>query len=213
MYPQFSFVRKSILAACLFAGAVSGTRAQTVINLTVNIFDSSAVVITGTGDNAIANYTASSAVAFSIRLVGLFSADVDIVENPTAVATGSTLASYGSDPIDNVLTRTNPGKQNLVIRHSLSSANSFSTSNSAFTGTGTFDLTSFSPTFVAAGYVGNIIAGDGSTVVGHFSVVSTDPSASSVPEPSTYAALAGFFGLAIAVVGKRRNRSASVVSS
>ncbi|HAV63336.1 MAG TPA: hypothetical protein DCY13_13345 [Verrucomicrobiales bacterium] len=187
------------LAVLILVGAgVTSSKAQL---LTIDISNPSAVVFTGTGQFASANFTGAS-TTFPVRLLGFFSADPgqDTINNSS-----STLFTSGSSAALNyALTgRFIPGQTTLVLRNEFGSGHSFSTSSAGFTGSATFDLSSYSSLLPAVGTVGNISASDGTStvVVGTFEVVP-------VPEPSTIALLA-FAGVAFVAWRRTAGRKAA----
>ena len=167
--------------------------------LVVNVSNPSAVTLTGTGTFASANYNGGTTAAWPVRLAGFFTS---AQSNIDVTATSTTLKTTGADhTIGYALLRVGAtGATTLDFRKDGgNSQENFSTGSAAFTGTATFNLSANSAALPASGASGNILAADGSTVIGTYSVVT-----SAIPEPSTYAVIMGPIVLGFAFFRRRR---------
>lgn len=165
--------------------------------LFINVANSAAVTFTGTGAFAANNYSVTGTQAFPVRLTGFFTADqsnFDFLDNSSTLATTGAGHSLGRA----FLRVGAGGPRTLLLRQNGNSQELFSTSSAAFSGVAMFDLSSVAPYLPSVGATGNILAADGTTIVGTYSVVSA------VPEPATYAAFAGIGALALALRRRRR---------
>jgi len=165
--------------------------------IVVNVADSAAVTFTGTGTFALADYTGSSSGdAFPVRLAGFFTADQS---NFDVIADSTTLMTTGADhTLGRAFLRVGAGgPTTLLVRKDGISQENFSTAAAAFTGSATFDLSSFTSALPTSGASGNIFAADGTTLVGTYSVTA-------VPEPSISAVVFGLGTIAFAAWRKRK---------
>jgi hypothetical protein len=187
--------RKFLLlaTAALTAGLATG-HGQIVL---VNVSNPAAVTFTGTGDFALADYTGTvGGDAFPVRLSGFFTSNQ---ANFDALAASTSLMTTGADhTLGRAFLRVGAGgPTTLLLRRDGNSQENFSTSSAAFTGTATFDLSSFASALPAVGASGNIYAADGLTLVGTYSVTA-------VPEPAECALVFGIVALSLAALKRHR---------
>lgn len=187
-------VPTALRCICLFICSIAAAPGQVIL---VNIADPAAVTFTGTGTFASANYNGGTTAALPVRLQNFFSSAPG---NLDVTATLTTLMTTGANhTLGLALLRPGAsGATTLDFRQAGFSQENFSTSSAAFSGTGTFNFSTYGAYLPAAGTTGNIFAADGATVIGTYSVVS-----SAVPEPSAYAALCGLVTLGLSVYRRR----------
>lgn len=188
-------VLTALRCICLLLCTIVAVPAQVML---VNIAVPAAVTFSGTGTFASANYNGGAAAAFPVRLQNFFSSAPGNID---VTATSTTLMTTGANhTLGLAFLRTGAtGATTLDFRQSGNSQENFSTSSSAFSGTGTFNFSAYGAYLPTAGASGNILAADGATVIGTYSVVS-----SAVPEPSTYAAVCGVVALGLGIWRRRR---------
>lgn len=185
-----------VLALLALALAAPAAWAQIIV---VNVYNPAAVTFTPTGANAAANSTGIS-TNFAVRFGGFFTTGQTNQDFPAI--TDTLFTTGGTHNLDIFMVRGAAGTSTLVLRTTGNTAQFFSTSSPAFTGAATIDFTSAATALPTAGTTGNIYDYTGTTVVGTYSVVSY----SAVPEPGTYAALAGGAALLAAGVIRTRRR-------
>ena len=215
MYKAIKAVFKVALAVVVLGGSLNVASAAIPILLTINDSNPSAVTITATGVNSAVNF--DSTVNEGVDLLSFFSVDeagMDVGQDSTGnLQGGGSEISYNAVYSDNdssagganfdlklYVDDTSPGSGTLE---------NFSTTQAAFTGSWTFDLSSFGvdpSALPAAGTDGEILSGNSLSsvpgeVIGDWQVVS------SVPEPATTSLLA-LGALMMGVVLYRRRATA-----
>ena len=196
-------MRLSTLAVFLLAPLA----ANATVLLEINVYNPAAVSISSTGAFSDANDT-SHTLLDGIDLVGFLTGAT--LANSSAVLgnltpNGDSTVAYNRiwwDDYSGSLIDLN--LYNLVDPSPLQS---FSTSDIAFTGSASLDLTTVSALLPKNGVTGTLYAGySGNDVVGtsHLGAAIGEWRVVAIPEPSTYAAFLGVGALAAAVVLRRR---------
>lgn len=189
--------------------------------MTVDWSNQSAVKFTATGSNSAINYPGGSNWTFSegVALLGFFTAPVNVQDLDGGVATTTSNLTDGANSITStsIFDRlaswndSNPylypdlgtGSDLTLWNDPGSTAMTFFTTSSAFYGEAVFDLSGYSGftnLFPALNATGNVGIWNGNGTLGTWQVVG----AAAIPEPSTYAALAGLGALGLAVLRRRR---------
>ncbi|MDP0498511.1 MAG: PEP-CTERM sorting domain-containing protein [Verrucomicrobiota bacterium JB022] len=188
-------MKKFLTLLALFAAAI---QTQAAVLLTIDMTDISAVVITATGNFADINAT-SDAANFPVQLKGFFTVDPGTT---TYSALETTLQGPSSgDILDSILGgRSGPSQTTAILRTGSGKVETFSTTSTAFTGYAIFDLSSIESFLPTWGDSGNITTDNaGSEIIGTWEVATV-----AVPEPSTYAALAGLATLGLVFWRRRK---------
>lgn len=215
MYPRLRFLTLGFSLAGLILGKAS---AQVVI--TVDWSNLSAVKFTATANNSAINYPGGTSWTFSegVALLGFLNTPANVQDLDGGAATGTSTLTDAANNLTSTSTfnrlsswnDSNPnfypnggnGSDLTLWNDPGSTGMTFSTSSPAFNGEAVFDLSAYSgftnlfPALNATGTVG-IWNGNGN--LGSWQVVG----AAAIPEPSTYAALAGLTAFALVAVRRR----------
>ena len=208
-----------LLFGFLLAMLCAGKSSAQVI--TVDWSNLSAVKFTATGNFSAINYPGGTSWSFSegIALLGFFSVPVNVqdLDNgaPTATSnltdSANTITSTSkfdrlsswNDSNPNLYPNLGNGSDITLWNDSSATDMTFSTSGAAFYGEAIFDLSSYSSftnLFPALNATGNVGIWNGNGTLGTWQVVG----AAAIPEPSTYAALAGLAALGLVMLRRRR---------
>lgn len=204
-----SFTVLSSISA-LAQGTISSHAAVQGILLTVNIANPSAVVIMSTGQNASTNNSTTTA-ADGVLLAGFFSANTEVSGSMSGSLTGGgsgvTYSSYASDTFNGPSSGAPLGDLDLFSFGS-GSAQTFSTANSAFTGSVAIDFSTLAANLSGSGTIGYIYAGNGGAngtsgnlgpIIGEWIAIDL------VPEPGATALLAlGVLGAGLMFYRRQR---------
>lgn len=193
-----------LASAVLLLLSVSAANAQ--ILLTVNISNPSAVTITATGTDSLANVEAD--MADGIDLLGFFKGSTGPVS--FTVNSGSSLTpgtgSAGTVTYDESLSDVLSTGSNIDLNlySDRSAPENFSTTDAAFTGTLTINLSGVASDLLPSAGVGDIKTGffgsaSPNTYIGQYQVVTSSVAA---PEPSAWALL--FVGLTLLAICRPR---------
>jgi len=215
MIMKFSLRLLCVLTlASLFAGK---SFAQVV--MTVDWSNRSAVKFTATGANSAINYSNAWTFVEGVALLNFFTAPVNVQDLDNGTTGASTLTdsanNAGATSTFNRLSSWNDANPNLypnggngsdltLWNDPGSTKMTFTTAGAAFYGEAVFDLSNyagFTSLFPALGATGNVGIWNGNGTLGTWEVVGAQ---SAVPEPSTYAALAGIGALVLVVLRRRR---------
>lgn len=208
---------KKYLGYLLLGGLLAASVARATppaFNLTIDVTNPNAVVITANDATALSDATATVNYNAGISLINFLPSVQSIPLGPDSTGltfTGTLTGGGAGVPYDGLVTF-NYGNAAAVPGQDLSIYNleadgsveqSFTTGATAFTGSATIDFGSI--ILPAAGTTGAIYIGFDSThggQIGTWNVISTTP----VPEPGTYALIAG--AAALGVVFMRRRKAA-----
>ena len=185
--------------------------------LTIDWSNPSAVKFTATGNFAAGNFNTFTFVD-GVALLGFLSAPANVQDldggsptgtstltdsanSLTANSTFNRLASW-NDSNPSFYPNSGNGSDLTLWNDPGSTTFFFSNSSPAFNGEAVFDLSaysSFTSLFPAVNATGSVVIWNGHGTLGTWQVVGA-----AVPEPSTYAALAGLGALALAMLRRRR---------
>ncbi len=207
-----------LLCVLTFASLFAGTSFAQVV-MTVDWSNPSAVKFTATGAASAINYSNAWTFGEGVALLGFFTAPVNVqdIDNGTtgtstltdsansagATSTFNRLASW-NDANTNYYPSNGNGSDLTLWNGPGSTQMTFTTAGAAFYGEAIFDLSNyagFTSLFPALGTTGNVGIWNGNGTLGTWQVVGAQ---SAVPEPSTYAALAGIGALTLVVLRRRR---------
>lgn len=213
-----SRLRRLLIGFFLALFCLGKSNAQVV--MTIDWSDLSAVKFTATGNSSAIDYPDETNWAFveGVALLSFFTSSVNVQDidggaaisstltdsanNPTATSVFDRLSSWNdSDP--NLYPNLGNGFDLTLWNDPGSIDMNFTTGSAAFNGEAIFDLSgysSFTNLFPALNATGNVGIWNGNGTLGTWQVVGV----AAVPEPSTYAALAGLVVLGFVALRRRR---------
>jgi hypothetical protein len=195
-----------LFAVSLALLCVAKSSAQVV--LTVDWSNLSAVKFTATGNFAANAYTGPLKYNDGIALLNFFSSNVVTQDIGSLVSSNLYDSSHSSAFFDILsswndgVPNTSPGLDLTLWSNPGTTTFDFSTSSPAFNGEAIFDLSaysSFTNLFPALNATGNVGIWNGNGTLGTWQVVG----AAAIPEPSTYATLAGLAALGLVMLRRR----------
>jgi hypothetical protein len=214
-----SMFRRLLFTSILALFCFGKSSAQVV--LTIDWSNPSAVKFTATGNNSAINYPGGTTWSFveGVALLGFFTTPVNVQDldggvatttsnltdganNATATSTFDRLSSW-NDLNPSFYPNNGNGSDLTLWNDPGNTGMTFFTTSSAFYGEAIFDLSGypgFTSLFPALNATGNVGIWNANGTLGTWQVVG----AAAIPEPSTYAALAGLGALGLAMLRRRR---------